>query len=88
MRCAPGERTFYRVKVPNPPGIQLPDDDHVKQLLAAVFNHFLKIRSVVRLGGIGTVNVVAQNRDAVLFGKGGAFPNLTSMDSSRWLSEE
>ena len=57
--------------------VQLPDDDHVKQLLAAVFNHFLKIRSVVRLCGIGTVNIVAQNRDAVLFGKGGAFPNLT-----------
>lgn len=57
--------------------IQLPDDDHIKQLLATVLNHLLKIWAVIRLGGIGTVNVVAQNRNAVLLCEGGAFPNLT-----------
>ena len=51
--------------------VELPDDHHVEQPLAAVLNHVLKLWSVVRLGEIGPVNVVPQNRNAVLFSEGG-----------------
>ena len=50
--------------------VQLPDDNHIEQALAAVFNHVLKFRAVVRLSGKGSINVVAQNGDTVLLGKG------------------
>ena len=57
--------------------VQLPDQHNVKQLLVAVLYHLLELRAVVRLGRDGTVNVVLDDSDAVLFGIGGAFPNLT-----------
>ena len=57
--------------------VQLPDQHDVKQLFVAVFDHLLKLRAVVRLGRDGTVNVVLDDGDAVLFGIGGAFPDLT-----------
>ena len=56
--------------------VQLPDDDHIKQAFAAVLNHVLKFRAVVRLGGKGPVYVVAQDGDTVLLGKGGTLSNL------------
>jgi hypothetical protein len=56
--------------------IQLPDDDHVEQLFAAVFNHVLKFRAIVGLGRKGAVDVVPQNCDAVLFCECRAFPEL------------
>ena len=56
--------------------VQLPDDNHIEQALAAVLNHVLKFRAVVGLGGKGPVYVVAQNGDTVLLGKGGTLPDL------------
>ena len=56
--------------------VQLPDQHNVKQLLVAVFYHLLKLRAVVRLGRDGTVNVVLDDGDAVLFRIGSAFTNL------------
>ena len=56
--------------------VELPDDHHVEQPLAAVLNHVLKLWSVVRLGGIGPVNVMPQNRNAVLFSEGGTLAEL------------
>ena len=41
--------------------VQLPDQHDVKQLFVAVFDHLLKLRAVVRLGGDGTVNVSQSN---------------------------
>ena len=57
--------------------VQLPDQHNVKQLLVAVLNHLLKLRAVVRFCRDGTVDVVLDDGDAVLFGIGGAFTNLT-----------
>ena len=50
--------------------VQLPDDNHIEQALAAVLNHVLKFRAVIGLGGKGPVYVVAQDGDAVLLSKG------------------
>ena len=57
--------------------VQLPNDDHVKQLLRAVPNHVLKLRPVVRLRRYRPVNVVPQHRKPVLLRKDSAFPKLT-----------
>jgi hypothetical protein len=57
--------------------VEFPDQNDVKQLLVAVLNHLLELRTVIRLGRDGSVNVVLDDSDAVLFGIGGAFPNLT-----------
>lgn len=57
--------------------VKLPNDNHVKQLFTAVFNHFLKLRAVICFGGEGTVYVVPQNRNAVLFRKGSTLSKLT-----------
>ena len=57
--------------------VKLPDQHNVKQLFVAVFYHLLELRAVVRLGRDGTVNIVFDHSDAVLFGIGGAFTNLT-----------
>ena len=56
--------------------VQLPDQHNVKQLFVAVFDHLLKLRAVVRLGRDGTVNVVLDDGDAILFRIGSAFTNL------------
>ena len=56
--------------------VQLPDQHDVKQLFIAVLNHLLELRAVVRLGRDGTVNVVLDDGDAVLFRIGSAFTNL------------
>ena len=56
--------------------VEFPDQHNVKQLFVAVFYHLLELRAVVRLGRDGTVNVVLDDGDAVLFGIGRAFPNL------------
>ena len=40
-------------------------------------NHLLEIRAVVGFCGKGAVNVVLDDRDAVLFRIGGAFPDLS-----------
>ena len=57
--------------------VQLPDQHDVKQLLVAVLNHLLKLRSVVRFGRDGTVDIVLDDGDAVLLGIRRTFPNLT-----------
>ena len=57
--------------------VKFPDENNIKQLLAAVFDHLLELRTIVRFGGERTVNVVFDDRDAVLFRIGGAFPNLS-----------
>ena len=39
--------------------VQLPDDDHIEQALATIFNHVLKFRAVISLSGKGAIYVVA-----------------------------
>ena len=56
--------------------VKFPDENNIKQLLAAVFNHLLEFRAIVRFGRECTVNVVFDDRDTVLFRIGRAFPNL------------
>ena len=56
--------------------VELPDQHDVKQLFIAVLNHLLELRAVVRLCRNGTVNVVLDDGDAVLFGIGRTFTNL------------
>ena len=56
--------------------VEFPDQNNIKQLFVAILNHLLELRAVVRLGRDGTVNVVLDDGDAVLFGIGRAFPNL------------
>ena len=56
--------------------VKFPDQHDVKQLLIAVFYHLLKLRAVVRFGRDGTVNVVLDDGDAILFRIGSAFTNL------------
>ena len=56
--------------------VQLPDQHNVKQLLVAVFYHLLKLRAVVCLSRDGTVNVVLDDGDAILFRIGRALTNL------------
>ena len=57
--------------------VKFPDENNIKQLLAAVFDHLLELRAVVRLGRECTVNVVFDDRDTVFFRIGRAFPNLS-----------
>ena len=57
--------------------VQFPDQHNAKQLLVAVFYHLLKLRAVVRLGRDGTVNIVLDDGDAILFRIGRALPDLT-----------
>ena len=56
--------------------VQLPDQHDVKQLFVAVFDHLLKLRAVVRLGRDGTVNIVLDDGDAILFRIGRTLANL------------
>ena len=56
--------------------VKFPDENNIKQLLAAVFDHLLELRAIVRFGRECTVNVVLNDRDAVLFRISRAFPNL------------
>ena len=56
--------------------VKFPDENNIKQLLAAVFDHLLELRAIVRFCRECTVNVVLDDRDAVLFRIGGTFPNL------------
>ena len=46
--------------------VELPDDDHIEQMLVAVLNHLLKCGTMVCPRGIGAVDVVLQNGDVVL----------------------
>ena len=57
--------------------IQLPNNDHIEQTLPAVPDHVLKLRAVVRLCGEGSINIMPQNCDPVLFRVGRALPELT-----------
>ena len=56
--------------------VQLPDQNYVEDFLSAVLDHPLKVRAVIRLGRDGTVNVVLDNGDVILFGIGRAFTDL------------
>ena len=56
--------------------VKFPDENNIKQLFAAVFDHLLEFRAIVRFGRECTVNVVLDDRDAVLFRISRAFPNL------------
>src|SRR5699024_699684 len=64
------------VAVPGKP-VKFPDNDHIKQLFIAVFNHILKFRPVIRLGGNSPVDIVPQDCDPVPFSKGGTLPDLS-----------
>ena len=56
--------------------VEFPDQHNVKQLLVAVFYHLLELWTVVRLGRDGTVNIVLDDGDAILFRIGRTFPDL------------
>ena len=56
--------------------VKFSDKNNIKQLITAVFDHLLELRAIVRFGRECTVNVVFDDRDAVLFRIGRAFPNL------------
>jgi len=56
--------------------VELPDQHNVKQLLVAVLDHLLELWTVVRLGRDGTVNIVLDDGDAILFRIGRALPDL------------
>ena len=56
--------------------VQFPDQHNVEQLLVAVLDHLLKLWTVVRLGRDGTVNIVLDDGDAILFRIGRTFPDL------------
>mgnify|MGYP006991355140 CR=1 FL=1 len=59
--------------------VKFPDENNIKQLLAAVFDHLLELRAIVCFGGECTINVVFDDRDTVFFfffRIGRAFPNL------------
>ena len=57
--------------------VKFPYKNDVKQLLVAVFYHLLELRTVVRLGRDGTVNVVLDDGDIVFLGIRRALTNLT-----------
>ena len=48
--------------------VQLPDQNHIEDFLCAVLYHPLKVRAVIRLGRVGTVDVGADHGDTVLLG--------------------
>ena len=56
--------------------VEFPDQHDVKQPFLAVLDHLLEVWAVVGFGRERTVDVVLDDRDTVLFGVGGAFPNL------------
>jgi len=56
--------------------VKLPDQHNVKQPFLAVLDHLLEVRAVIGFGGKGTVNIVLDDRDAVLFGISRTFTNL------------
>lgn len=57
--------------------VQLPDDHRVKELLCAVLNHPLKIRTLICFSGKRPVNVSPYNAVTVALGVIFAFPKLT-----------
>ena len=57
--------------------VELPDNDDVKDATLTVLDHLLELRAVIGLGGDGTVNVVLDHRNAILFGISRTFPDLT-----------
>ena len=56
--------------------VELPDNDDVKDATLTVLDHLLELRAVIGLGRDGTVNVVLDHRNAILFGIGRTFTNL------------
>ena len=48
--------------------VELPDQNYIEDFLCAVLNHPLEVRAVIRLGGVGTVDVGADHGDTVLLG--------------------
>ena len=48
--------------------VQLPDQNHIEDFLRAVLYHPLEVRTVIRFGRVGTVNVGTDHGDAVLLG--------------------
>jgi len=68
--------------------VEFPDQNDVKQLLVAVFDHLLELRAIICFSRDGTINVVLDDGDIVLFGIRLHSRICPSMDSSRWLSLE
>ena len=56
--------------------VELPDQHDIKQLFVAVLDHLLELRAVVRFCRNGTVDIVLDDGDAVLFGISRTFTNL------------
>ena len=63
--------------------VQLPHDHHAEKVFAAVLDHVLVFRPVIRLGGISAVNMMTENRDAVFSAKAVHSRSWPSMLSSR-----
>ena len=56
--------------------VEFPDQNDVKQFFVAVLNHLLELRTVIRLGRDGSVNVMLDNGDTVLLCISRTFTNL------------
>ena len=57
--------------------VQLPDHNHIKQPLSAVFNHSLEIGALIRLGRKGTVNIFLYDSHPIPAAIFHAFPDLS-----------
>ena len=48
--------------------VELPDQNHIEDFLSAVLYHPLEVRTVIRFGRVGTVDIGADHGDTVLLG--------------------
>ena len=56
--------------------VEFPDQNDVKQLLVAVFDHLSELRAIICFSRDGTINVVLDDGDVVFLGISRAFPDL------------
>ena len=56
--------------------VKFPDENNIKQLLAAVFDHLLELRAIIRFGRECTVNIVLDHGNAVFLRIGSTLTNL------------
>ena len=56
--------------------VKFPDENNIKQLLVAVFDHLLELRAIVRFGRECTVNIVLDHGNAIFLRIGSTLTNL------------
>ncbi len=57
--------------------VEFPDNDHIKQTLGAIFDHLLKVRSIIGFRREGAINIMANHRDSISFTILRTFTDLT-----------